>query len=240
MSYKLKDILIRYSVASVGLFLVALGVALSIISNLGTAPLSCMAYLFNLKSPGITVGVFTWLVNLCYIFIQVALLRKKFKPSYLMQIVASAVFGYMIDLSVLMLSWLHPVGFVSRLVVCVVAASVTALGVSLEVAANAWMLSAEMTVSALVQATGKPFGKLKIAMDSVIVLLSALLNLILFGNLFGSSFSSISNVLLAVDDGVVIGLGTLILAVLPGALMKLTNAPAQKLMSAIRRISGLE
>ena len=43
MNAKTKEILLRYGVASVGLVFVALGVALSIISNLGTAPLSCPA-----------------------------------------------------------------------------------------------------------------------------------------------------------------------------------------------------
>ncbi|MBP5538434.1 MAG: hypothetical protein J6X69_01160, partial [Bacteroidales bacterium] len=62
MNQKAIDILRRYAVATVGLIFVALGVALSIISNLGTAPLSCPAYVLNLRWPALSVGTFTLLV----------------------------------------------------------------------------------------------------------------------------------------------------------------------------------
>ena len=64
MNAKVQDILVRYGIATVGLVLVALGVALSIISNLGTAPLSCPAYVLNLRIPALSVGTFTLLVNI--------------------------------------------------------------------------------------------------------------------------------------------------------------------------------
>ena len=37
----MKDLIKRYIVATVGLFIIAFGVALSLKSNLGTAPVSC-------------------------------------------------------------------------------------------------------------------------------------------------------------------------------------------------------
>ena len=88
MKVKTKDLLRRYGVATIGLMFVALGVALSIISNLGTAPLSCPAYVLNLHIPSISVGTFTLLVNISYLFIQIALLRKEFQARHLMQVVA--------------------------------------------------------------------------------------------------------------------------------------------------------
>ena len=108
MNLKVKDILRRYTVATVGLVFVALGVALSIISNLGTAPLSCPAYVLNLQWPVLSVGTFTLLVNTSLMFIQLAVLRRDFKWKHLMQIPASALFGYLIDASLWALSWLHP------------------------------------------------------------------------------------------------------------------------------------
>ena len=61
-----KNIIIRYLVATLGLFLVALGVALSIKANLGTAPLSCPAYVLNLEYPSVSVGTFIFIVNMVY------------------------------------------------------------------------------------------------------------------------------------------------------------------------------
>lgn len=224
MNAKTKEILRRYGVASVGLLFVALGVALSIISNLGTAPLSCPAYVLNLRFPALSVGTFTLLVNTSLILIQLALWRRKFQARYLMQIVASALFGYLIDGCLWALSWLHPEGFLVRVALTLLAALVTAFGVSIEVAANAWMLSAEMTVLAFSQTFNWKFHTVKVVMDSLMVVIAALLCLWFFGDLFGAGkFTGLADLLLARTEDVVIGLGTLLLAVLPGWLMRLTD-----------------
>lgn len=236
---KLKDILVRYGIATVGLVFVALGVALSIISNLGTAPLSCPAYVLNLKWPVLSVGTFTLLVNMTYLIIQWALLRKDFKAKYLMQVLASAIFGYLIDGCMWALSWLHPETFVLRIVLTVLAALVTAFGVSIEVAANAWMLSAEMTVGAISQVFKKDFSRVKIAMDSLMVVISAVLAWFFFGNPFGSGgYTGLGNVLLARTPGVVIGLGTILLAILPGWMMRLTDPWVARLLRGRSGRSG--
>ena len=224
MNVKAKDILSRYAVATVGLVFVALGVSLSIISNLGTAPLSCPAYVLNLQWPVLSVGTFTVLVNMFYMVIQIALLRKDFKARHLMQVLASAVFGYLIDGCMWALSWLHPAGFAARIGLTLLAALVTAFGVSIEVAADAWMLSAEMTVAAFAKVLRKPFGPVKVGMDSLTVVLAAILAWIFFRNPFGAgAWTGAGDVLLARTEGIVIGLGTLLLAVLPGAAMRLTD-----------------
>lgn len=218
------NVILRYTVASIGLFMIAFAIALAIKSNLGTAPLSCMAYVLNLDMPQISVGTFTFLVNMLYILVQLAVLRRRFKPGHLMQVVASIVFGYMIDASLWMIGWMEPAGFGVRLLLIVAAAAITALGTSIEVAANAWMVSAEMTVSAFSQVYDKPFGKVKMVMDSSVVVISAILAFFFFGNPFGSGeFTGIVEVLLARTSGVVIGLGTLLMAFLPGWLMSLTD-----------------
>ena len=230
MSPKAKDILRRYTVASVGLVFVALGVALSIISNLGTAPLSCPSYVLNLRWPALSVGTFTLLVNTSMILIQLLLLRRNFKAKYLMQIVASALFGYLIDGCLWALAWLCPEGFFARLGLTLLAALVTAFGVSIEVAADAWMLSAEMTVAAFCQVFRKAFSPVKVVMDSLMVVIAALLCLLFFHDLFGAgTFTSLGDVLLARTPDVVIGLGTLLLAVLPGAMMRLTDPVVARL-----------
>ena len=234
MNAKVQDILVRYGIATVGLVLVALGVALSIISNLGTAPLSCPAYVLNLRIPALSVGTFTLLVNISYMLLQMALLRKDFKAKYLMQVVASALFGYLIDGWMWALGWLQPAGFGARLALTVLAGAVTALGVSLEVAGNAWMLSAEMTVGAFSQVLRKDFSRVKIVMDSLVVVVSAVLAWLFFSNPFGSgAWTGLGDVLLARTPGVVIGLGTLLLAVLPGLMMRLTDPLAARLVKGI-------
>ncbi len=211
---KIKDILSRYLFATVGLFFVAMGIALSIVSDLGTAPLSCPAYVLNLKFTSISVGTFTFIFNLIYIVIQLALFRKDFERRYWLQIVASALLGYLIDASLWMCSWMVWDTVVMRIVALLVACVFTALGISIELAAVAWILPAELTTQAIVYAAPKiPFGTAKILMDSSLVVLSAVASWFFFGHILGNGEA----------HGIVISWGTLVLAFLPGYLIKYTD-----------------
>lgn len=214
-------IITRYLVATLGLFLVGFGVALTIVANLGTAPLSCVAYVFNLRFPSVSVGTFILAVNMVYMLVQILVLRKRFKLKYLMQIPASVLFSYLVDLSLWMMAWLHPEGLLPRMVLTLLAGGITAVGVSLEVLSDAWMLSAEMTVSSIAEVSGRKFDNVKIAMDTLMVVIAGALAWIFFGTPFGAGeFHNAADVMLSRAPGVVIGLGTLIMAFLPGFLMR--------------------
>lgn len=227
------DLLILYSVATFGLFLVALGIALSIVANLGTSPLSCPGYILT-GTWGLTVGNWTIITNCLYVLVQLAVLRKNFKAKYLMQIPASIVFGYLIDLSVFILGWMNPVSFCSKFLILLLSCVVSAFGVSIEVVANAWMLSAEMTVYAFVKTIGKPFSSVKVVMDSSVVAISILLAFLMYGNPFGSgTFSGFADWLMGNMQGVVVGVGTLVSAFLVGWTMKLTDPIVDKGMDLI-------
>ena len=212
------------------MFLVAVGIALSIISNLGTSPLSCPAYVCSLRFPRISVGTFTWMVNCVYILVQLAILGRRFKPRYLLQIVASVMLGYMIDGSLLLFrGWLHPQTIAARLAIVCASCCVSALGVSMELASRAWMLSAEMTVNVISSRWGLEFRKVKVVMDSTMVVLAGAFAWVNFGNPFGGGrFTGLADMLLARMDGVVIASGTIILAFGVGFIMKLTDPIAQK------------
>ena len=207
--------------ATLGLFLVSFGVAVSIVVNLGTAPLSCAAYVLNLRFPSLSVGTFIFIVNMVYMLVQMVVLRRRFRPRNLMQIPASWLFGYLTDISLWILSGFYPESIPVRLIVLVGGCVVTAIGVSLEVHSKAWMLSAEMTVDAFSSTLGKPFDKVKVVMDSTMVVIAAALSWVFFGNPFGSGhFENFADVLFSRVPGIVNGIGTIIMAFLPGMLMK--------------------
>ncbi len=221
-----KEISIRYLYATAGLFFVALGIALSIISNLGTAPLSCPPYVLNLRFTSVSVGTFTFLFNLLYIVVQLLLFRRDFKARYWLQIVASAILGYFIDAGMWLCAWCATDVIAWRVVLSVVACVLTAVGISMEVAAGAWMLPAELTVMAVCHMNPKfKFGNVKIIMDSSLVFLSALAAWIFFGYFLGNGQA----------DGVVISWGTLLLAFLPGFLI-----PSRIQTESFRRLNKLK
>ena len=111
MKINSKDILKRYAIATLGLIFIAIGVALSLKSNLGTAPVSCPPAVLNLRWTGITVGTFTWMMHLVMILLQVILLGKKFELRFLMQIPAAFVFGYLCDAAIWLIAPLQIPGY---------------------------------------------------------------------------------------------------------------------------------
>ena len=70
----MKDILRRYGISTLGLIVVALGVGVSIKSNLGIAPLSCIPTVLSLKFTEISIGTFTIYFNLLFVLLQVFIL----------------------------------------------------------------------------------------------------------------------------------------------------------------------
>lgn len=220
---KIRNILVRYGISTLGLIIVALGVGLSIKSNLGISPPSCPPTIFNLAWPALSVGTFTWIMHLVFILLQFLLLRKDFKLSYLMQIPAAFVFGYLCDVFI----WLFDAiaapstDYAVQMLLCLVSVPITAVGIKLEVLGEGWILAGDMTTAVLGRVSGKPFSTVKVLFDMALVLLTAAFAWFAFGKLTGNGFT------------VVIREGTLILAFLTGICMRFTDPLLDKLFAPV-------
>ena len=114
----------RYIVFLIGLFINSLGVSLITKADLGTSPISSIPYVLSLNFPFAFLGQFTIVFSLLLIVIQLIILRRNFKPEHLLQIPISILFGYFIDLTMVMLFFVHPGNYLSSpaylLVGCVI------------------------------------------------------------------------------------------------------------------------
>ena len=220
---KTKNIAIRYGISTLGLILVALGVAISIKSNLGISPPSCPPTILNLKWTAISIGTFTWMMHLFFILLQWLLLRKDFELRYLMQIPAAFVFGYLCDGAI----WLFDAiaspatTYWVQVLLSLLAVFITAIGIKLEVLGDGWILAGDMTTAVLSKVSKRPFGSVKIIFDVSLVLLTALFSWLVFGRLTGNGVT------------VVIREGTLILALLTGLCMRFTDPWVEKLFAPL-------
>ena len=220
---KAKELVLRYSVSTLGLILVVLGVGLSIKSNLGIAPPSCPPTLMNLRFTAISVGTFTWMMHLLFILSQVGILRKRFKLKYLMQIPAAFVFGYLCDGAIWLFNSLDApaTNYLVQILLSLASVLITALGIKLEVLGRSWMLAGDMLTAILADETHKPFGTVKVLFDVAMVAVTALLAWVFWGLLTGNGST------------VVIREGTLILAVLTGLCMRVTDPLLEKLFRPV-------
>ncbi len=219
----IKNIAIRYGISTLGLVLVALGVGISIKSNLGIAPPSCPPTILNLRWSAISIGTFTWMMHIVFILLQMLLLRKNFKLRYLMQIPAAFVFGYMCDGAI----WLFDAiaspstNYFIQILLSLLAVVLTAIGIKLEVVGDGWILAGDMTVAVLSQVTKTRFSTVKVVFDIFLVVITAIFAWFCFGLLTGNGST------------VVIREGTLILAVLTGVCMRFTDPWIDKLVRPI-------
>lgn len=215
------NIVARWFVATLGLILVAFGVALSLKSNLGTAPVSCPPAVLNLKWTAISVGTFTWMMHLVFIAAQMIMRRKVLDSHYLLQLLAAFVFGYLCDAGIWLLRNVTVETYAMKMVFCLLTVLVTAIGIRLEVIGNAWMLAGEKVVVVFSEVTGIKFSNAKVAIDIFLVLISALFAWFVFKTPWGDG------------NHVVIREGTLILAVFTGLCMKLTDPLVDKIFKPL-------
>ena len=174
----------RYILFITGLFINAIGISLIIKAGLGSSPISSLPYTISLGFP-ITLGTLTFILNLFLIAGQIVLLKKDFKKIQWLQLPVSILFGFFIDLSMLILAWVMPEFYPWKMVTLLLGCMILGLGVSLEVIANVVMLSGEAFVHAISQKKKKEFGWVKIGFDCTLMILACTLSLILFGEITG-------------------------------------------------------
>ena len=174
----------RYLFCILGLFLMAVGVSLSTRSNLGTSPISCVPYVLSLGL-SMTIGQFTFVMNLVFIAFQIILLRKQYNWIQLLQIPVAILFGYFTDYTMELFSWINVTSYPAQIGLFVLSCLILALGVSMEVTANVVMMAGEGVVSAIATVSKKEFGKLKVAFDFTLVISGCIFSFIIFQRLNG-------------------------------------------------------
>ena len=169
-----------------GLFLMAMGVAFSIVSLLGTTPISSISYSLALIT-NIDIGITTFLFNASLIVIQFIILRSKFHKKRLLQFINCVLFGYFTDVA------LHIVSFIpfdASLWMCglflVISIFLTAFGIFVYMPANIAPLPGEGCVEAIAITTGWRFSSIKIAFDATMVVLSLVMCGLFYTNILGA------------------------------------------------------
>lgn len=191
----------RIVVFILGQFIMALGVTLSVKANLGVSPISCVPYVYSLTMP-LSLGELTIVLNLVFIVMQMAVLRKNYQWTQLVQLPSVIIFGYCIDITMHLLSTLNPTSYVAQVFWCLVACSVLAFGIFLLLKTRLTYLPLDGLAVAISHTYHKEFGKVKISLDSSMVIIGVI-----------SSFTFLQHL-----EG--IREGSVVAALLVGALIK--------------------
>lgn len=174
----------RYLVFLIGLFINALGVSFITKAALGTSPISSIPYTLSLGfSP--TLGQFTIVFSLLLIVLQLLILRRRFQKIQLLQIPVSILFGYFIDLTMVMLFFVEPQQYLSKMLSLLTGCIILGFGVYIEVLANVVMLPGEAFVKSVCTAFHTDFGITKVCFDAGMTICAGLISLLLFSTVNG-------------------------------------------------------
>jgi len=179
-----KEMVKRYILFIMGLFLNSFGVSFVTKARLGTSPISSVPYTLSLAFKP-TLGMFTLYMSIVLIIIQIILLRKKFPKQYLLQIPVSILFSWFIDLTMQLLSFVEPNTYVMKFVFLIAGCVILGIGVYMEMAADVVMLPGESFVQAVSISFHTDFGKTKVVFDSSMTIIAVGIGFIIFHKLAG-------------------------------------------------------
>lgn len=178
----------RYLLFCVSLFVNAMGIAFITKAALGTSPITSVTYVLSMFTP-YTIGQWTIMLNLLFVILEPMLMEKGELKSdlrmYLLQIPISFCFGTFIDICMSLLFWLNPTEYVSMITDLVIGCVILAVGIALEVKANAAMMAGEYFVKVITRRFRGEFGYVKLGFDITLVVLACILSLVFMSGIYG-------------------------------------------------------
>lgn len=174
---------LRMAMYFAGVAVLALGIVLQTASGLGVAALTCFANALAL-SCGMTLGFMITATYVCYVAIQLLILRRDFNPRILLELCFSLLIGVFTDLFTKALP-IHPSTVPMQVAAMLSALIVTAFGVSLVVNMGVVPNAPDGLVQVISEKLGKRFGDVKVVFDSSHVAVSLVLSLLVLHTLGG-------------------------------------------------------
>lgn len=171
----------------VSLYVMTFGVAVCVRSMLGSSVISTLPYVFEtagergLGVPQLTIGQYTYIMNGLLVLGQICVLRRRFELVQLFQLLVGFVFGSLIDLNMLLTAWLAPSMLLAKIVAQVAGCTVLGLGIALEVRCGSVTMPGEGFPVAVSKVTGVEFPKVKMCVDTGLVVLAVVFSYVFFG-----------------------------------------------------------
>ena len=187
----------RILVYTLGLWVLAFGVAISVNSNLGVSPVNSLPYVVSLIT-GKELGTCVIMIFLIYIAVQIVILRKEFQWFNLAQILCSTVFGYFVDLSKWILGDFALPTYAGRMVMLAVSIVLVSIGIFLYLSVDLLNMPMEGMTKAMTRKIFKKmqFHQVKVLTDCTVVGLGIVLSFVFMGEVQGIREGTVLSALL--------------------------------------------
>ena len=196
----------------ISLYIMTLGVALSVKSSLGSSVISTIPFVMTLAGDSgavasLTIGQWTYIMNFLFVGLQILILRRGFEPVQLFQLLIGFVFGWLLDLNMSVTSLITIDGLAAQTIAQLLGCVVLGIGIAFEIRCGSVTMPGEGLPAAIARKTAMPFPKAKIYVDVTLVALAVALGYIFFSRWLWN----------------VVGPGTLFAMIFVGAVVKFIN-----------------
>lgn len=186
-----------------GLFVIAIGAALSVKADMGVSPVTTIPYAITYIS-GIDMGITTFLFHLLLVLFELIILKNKFKIKNMAQILVGVVFGLFTSLcNYLVFLIPFPDTLPIRILLLILSILAVAVGLFFYVPAEIMPMAVEGLMLVISEVWGFKFSNVKIVLDVAFSAISLAICMIVVQNM-GS-----------------VGVGTILAAVTTGFILKI-------------------
>jgi uncharacterized membrane protein YczE len=174
----------RIALYLLGLFILAFGVSISVLSGLGVSPVSSIPYVLS-EVTKMDLGSMTFIVFVLYVLIQMVILKKDFQFLQLLQIACAALFGRFVSLTTSLLSGWMPLSYFERLIMIFLSTVLIAVGIYLYLLAKIVPQAAEGLVQTIANSRNWKLSNVKNGFDLLCISVAAVISLVAFGTVIG-------------------------------------------------------
>lgn len=169
------------------LFIMAIGVAVCVRSTLGSSVISSIPLVMETAGresasvPALTIGEYTYIMNCILVLCQILVLRRRFEPVQLFQLLIGFAFGLFIDINMILTQWIEPESVWQGALTQFAGCSIMGVGIAMEVCCGSVTMPGEGISVAIAKVSGREFPKVKICVDTTLVVIAVALCFGLFG-----------------------------------------------------------
>ena len=176
----------RYAAFVASLFILALGVALTLRAELGSSPISCPPYVLSrVPDSALSIGGYIFCMQFFFVVGQIILLRKNFQKIQLLQLAVCLLFGSFTDVAMFLtepFQWGEDLlGYTLRWIQLAAGGIILGIGVAWEVRCDVLMIPGEGLPATIAKVFHIDFGKVKIVFDVVLVLIAVICCYVFWG-----------------------------------------------------------
>ncbi|PXX54259.1 putative membrane protein YczE [Hungatella effluvii] len=159
-----------------GLFVITIGINLSIISALGVSPVSAFTYPLS-EATGISLGTVTVVTYVSLVLIQWGMLGSRFKKKNLLQAPFSFCFGFFVDLTGRALAFIRPQDYMQQFGIMLSGVVVCAFGAAVYIIMDIVPNAPEGFNLSLSERFRIPFSRSKVLSDLMFIGIGVIISL---------------------------------------------------------------